>query len=152
MLIYSLCRQLSRVEFTHFLTWNPPECQDWGAGRGGQTNLGNARILRVIGTDSARKLIIIFLVLTEPTIILSMWSQHSKHIGPQLKLDDGGLGKCPLFVAGQHVEAIIPCFLPLYQWHRRLISYSSACFLLFSIGCSWIECTAINQVIGNNFT
>ena len=43
MLIYALCRQLSRVEFTHFLWSNPPECQDWGAG-GGQANLGNARI------------------------------------------------------------------------------------------------------------
>ena len=50
MLIYALCRQLSRVEFTHFLSWNPPECQDWGAGRGGQAKLGNARIFTAFVT------------------------------------------------------------------------------------------------------
>ena len=44
MLIYALCCGWSRVAFTRFLSWNPPECQDWGAGRGGQANLGNARI------------------------------------------------------------------------------------------------------------
>ena len=37
MLIYALCRQLSRIEFTHFLSWNPPECQDWGAGGSSQS-------------------------------------------------------------------------------------------------------------------
>ena len=36
MLIYALCRQLSRVAFTRFLSWNPPECQDWGAGGSSQ--------------------------------------------------------------------------------------------------------------------
>ena len=33
-MIYALCRQLSQVKFTHFLSRNPPECQDWGAGGG----------------------------------------------------------------------------------------------------------------------
>ena len=46
MSIYALCRQLSPVEFTHFLSSNPPVCQNWGAGRGGQANFGNAKILR----------------------------------------------------------------------------------------------------------
>ena len=41
MLIYALCRQLSRVQFTHFLSSYPPMCQ-----RGGQANFGNAKIFR----------------------------------------------------------------------------------------------------------
>ena len=36
MLIYVLCRQLSRVAITHFLTSNPPMCQNWGAGGSSQ--------------------------------------------------------------------------------------------------------------------
>ena len=30
MVIYVLCRQLSRVAFMHFLSSNPPACQNWG--------------------------------------------------------------------------------------------------------------------------
>ena len=55
MLIYALCRQLTQIAFTRFLSWNPPECQDWGAGRGGQANLGNARIFTVFVTATPHK-------------------------------------------------------------------------------------------------
>ena len=47
-------KQLLRVAFTHFLSSNPPVCQNWGKGRGGggggQANLGTARILRAFCT------------------------------------------------------------------------------------------------------
>ena len=36
MVIHALWRQLSRVAFTHFLTSNPPMCQNWGAGGSSQ--------------------------------------------------------------------------------------------------------------------
>ena len=49
MLIYALCCQLSRVAFTRFLSWDPPECQDWGAGGGAKPILampGFSRLLK----------------------------------------------------------------------------------------------------------
>ena len=48
--ICSFRHQLLLVAFTHFLSSNPPECQDWGAVPVGQANLGNARILRAFVT------------------------------------------------------------------------------------------------------
>ena len=48
MLIYALCRQLLRFEFTQFLSWNPPECKDWGAGGGGKPILAMSGFSRLL--------------------------------------------------------------------------------------------------------
>ena len=42
MVIYAICCHSSQVEFMHFLSSNPPFCQNWG---GVQVNFGNAKIL-----------------------------------------------------------------------------------------------------------
>ena len=43
------CQNVASLIYA-LLSSYPPECKDWGTGRGGQANLGNARILRAFDT------------------------------------------------------------------------------------------------------